>query len=207
MLHVVPPMSAPEPLRTNKELTNEAGFLELDKSTLQHVRFPNVFGIGDCTSLPTSKTAAAVGKSFKNTKIPTFFNWSTLLLHLSGAKQHTLCQPTAYHGGEKSYEDVRWLHFLPTGNGLFQVYPGWIRLRRTALRNVAHQPSQRKKDFFLPQERNYAFLVLAIYDEVIEHVDFEIESQVLMQFVIIFRGWWSGPEILRKLFHLGFSKW
>ena len=61
MLHVVPPMSAPPSLATNKELANGAGFLELDNSTLQHVRFPNVFGIGDCTSLPTSKTAAAVG--------------------------------------------------------------------------------------------------------------------------------------------------
>ncbi|KAK4007956.1 hypothetical protein OUZ56_013116 [Daphnia magna] len=60
MLHVTPPMSSPALLRANKELTNEAGYLEIDKSTLQHVRFPNIFGIGDCTSLPTSKTAAAI---------------------------------------------------------------------------------------------------------------------------------------------------
>ena len=62
MLHVVPPMSAPDVLVANKELTNGAGFLEVDPLTLQHVRFPNVFGTGDCTSLPTAKTAAAVGK-------------------------------------------------------------------------------------------------------------------------------------------------
>ena len=54
-------MSSPALLRANKKLTNEAGYVEVDKSTLQHVRFPNIFGIGDCTSLPTSKTAAAVG--------------------------------------------------------------------------------------------------------------------------------------------------
>lgn len=61
MLHVVPPMGSPSVLATNKELANGAGYLELDRSTLQHVRYPNVFGIGDCTSLPTSKTAAAAG--------------------------------------------------------------------------------------------------------------------------------------------------
>lgn len=62
MLHVAPPMSAPAVLRANKQLVNEAGYVEVDKLTLQHVRFPNIFGIGDCTNLPTSKTAAAVGK-------------------------------------------------------------------------------------------------------------------------------------------------
>lgn len=61
MLHVTPPMSSPALLSANKQLTNDAGYLEVDKSTLQHVRFPNIFGIGDCTNLPTSKTAAAVG--------------------------------------------------------------------------------------------------------------------------------------------------
>ncbi|XP_057375994.1 sulfide:quinone oxidoreductase, mitochondrial-like [Daphnia carinata] len=60
MLHVTPPMSSPAVLRANKQLTNKAGYVEVDRSTLQHVRFPNIFGIGDCTSLPTSKTAAAV---------------------------------------------------------------------------------------------------------------------------------------------------
>ena len=62
MLHVTPPMSTPAVLSTNKLLANEAGFLEVDKGTLQHVRYADVFGIGDCTNLPTSKTGAAVGR-------------------------------------------------------------------------------------------------------------------------------------------------
>ncbi len=33
----------------------------MDKHTLQHSRFPNVFALGDCSSAPTSKTAAAAG--------------------------------------------------------------------------------------------------------------------------------------------------
>jgi len=60
LLHVTPPMSTPAPLNTNKQLADAAGFLEVNKETLQHVRYPNIFGIGDCTSVPTAKTAAAV---------------------------------------------------------------------------------------------------------------------------------------------------
>lgn len=55
-------MSTPDCLQHSKELTNEAGFVEVNKDTLQHVRFPNVFAIGDCSSSPNSKTAASVGK-------------------------------------------------------------------------------------------------------------------------------------------------
>jgi sulfide:quinone oxidoreductase len=59
MLHVVPPQSAPRFIRESS-LADAAGWVEIDKNTLKHVRFPNVFGIGDCTSTPNSKTAAAV---------------------------------------------------------------------------------------------------------------------------------------------------
>ncbi|CAH0579476.1 unnamed protein product [Chrysodeixis includens] len=60
MLHVTPPMSPPACLRQCQELTNEAGFLDVDLYSLQHRRFPNVFGVGDCMGTPNSKTAAAV---------------------------------------------------------------------------------------------------------------------------------------------------
>jgi sulfide:quinone oxidoreductase len=58
-LHVVPPQSAPNFIR-NSVLADAAGWLDVNKSTLQHVRYGNIFGIGDCTSTPNSKTAAAV---------------------------------------------------------------------------------------------------------------------------------------------------
>lgn len=37
-----------------------AGFVDVNKSTLQSTKFSNVYGIGDCTNSPNSKTAAAV---------------------------------------------------------------------------------------------------------------------------------------------------
>jgi len=60
MIHVTPPMGSPSALSSNKELTDAAGFLNVNKETLQHTKYPNIFGIGDCTSVPVAKTAAAV---------------------------------------------------------------------------------------------------------------------------------------------------
>lgn len=58
-LHVVPPQSAPDFIK-NSPLANADGWLEVDQQSLRHVKFANVFGLGDCTSTPNSKTAAAI---------------------------------------------------------------------------------------------------------------------------------------------------
>lgn len=60
MLHVCPPMGPAAVLKGAPEVTDAAGFLSVDKETLQHTKFPNIFGLGDCANLPTSKTTAAV---------------------------------------------------------------------------------------------------------------------------------------------------
>ena len=36
----------------------EGGWVDVDKHTTQHTRFPNVFSLGDVSNLPTSKTGA-----------------------------------------------------------------------------------------------------------------------------------------------------
>lgn len=59
LLHVVPPQSAPDFIK-NSELAGEGGWLDVDQYTLRHKRFINVFGLGDCTTTPNSKTAAAI---------------------------------------------------------------------------------------------------------------------------------------------------
>lgn len=61
MLHVTPPQCAPDCIR-DSALANADGWVEVDQHSLQHVRFDNVFSLGDASSLPTSKTAAAVRK-------------------------------------------------------------------------------------------------------------------------------------------------
>jgi len=61
-LHVTPPQGPPPVLAQCKGLVDAAGWVDVDKNTLQHVKFSNIFSFGDCSNLPTSKTGAAVGK-------------------------------------------------------------------------------------------------------------------------------------------------
>uniref|UniRef100_A0A7C2P2Q8 NAD(P)/FAD-dependent oxidoreductase n=1 Tax=Schlesneria paludicola TaxID=360056 RepID=A0A7C2P2Q8_9PLAN len=61
LLHVTPPMGPPA-LIASSPLADAHGWVDVDKATLRHVRFPNVFALGDCSSLPTSKTGAAIRK-------------------------------------------------------------------------------------------------------------------------------------------------
>ncbi len=66
MIHVTPPMSAPDFI-SKSPLAAETGWVEVDKATTQHVRYPNVFSLGDCSNLPTSKTGAAIRKQAPTT--------------------------------------------------------------------------------------------------------------------------------------------
>uniref|UniRef100_A0A183D746 Sulfide:quinone oxidoreductase, mitochondrial n=1 Tax=Gongylonema pulchrum TaxID=637853 RepID=A0A183D746_9BILA len=59
LLHVAPPCSAPEVLRNSPEVTNANDFLDVNPKSLQHKKYPNIFGIGDCNGSPNKKTAAA----------------------------------------------------------------------------------------------------------------------------------------------------
>lgn len=61
MIHVTPPQSAPDFVR-NSPIANEAGWVDVDKYTLQHNTYKNIFSLGDASSLPTSRTGAAIRK-------------------------------------------------------------------------------------------------------------------------------------------------
>lgn len=61
LIHVVPPQSAPDFIKQSP-LADAAGWVAVDKYTTQHVKYPNVFALGDASSLPTSRTGAAIRK-------------------------------------------------------------------------------------------------------------------------------------------------
>jgi len=63
-MHVVPPQSAPDWIKRSPlaDPANPAGYVEIDKHTMQHTRYPNVFALGDAGSSPNSKTGAAIRK-------------------------------------------------------------------------------------------------------------------------------------------------
>ncbi|KAM0756029.1 FAD/NAD(P)-binding domain-containing protein [Meredithblackwellia eburnea MCA 4105] len=59
LLHAVPPQGPLEVIK-NSPLADAAGWVSVDPATLQHSQYKNVFSLGDGSSLPTSKTAAAI---------------------------------------------------------------------------------------------------------------------------------------------------
>lgn len=68
LLHVVPPMRAPAVVRNSNLAWTEGnmaagGWLAVDKDTLQHLTYPEVFGCGDVNGTPRGKTAATVKMS------------------------------------------------------------------------------------------------------------------------------------------------
>ena len=63
-INVIPPMTAPKVVQESglswADKWVGQGWIEVDQSTLRHLRYPNVFGIGDINGVPKGKTAASV---------------------------------------------------------------------------------------------------------------------------------------------------
>ncbi|AMY69720.1 NAD(P)/FAD-dependent oxidoreductase [Frigidibacter mobilis] len=63
-INVIPPMRAPDVVRASglswADKWTDQGWIEVDKGTLRHARFPEVFGLGDICGVPKGKTAASV---------------------------------------------------------------------------------------------------------------------------------------------------
>ena len=64
MMHVTPPQSAPDFVKESKlaDPATPLGWVEVDKHSFQHKRYPNVFSCGDVCNAPASRTGAAIRK-------------------------------------------------------------------------------------------------------------------------------------------------
>ncbi|KAI3389472.1 hypothetical protein SNEBB_004211 [Seison nebaliae] len=65
LLHVGMPHSGHKIISSNPKLSDATGLLDVVKGEMRQVNYPNIFGIGDCTNSPNSKTVAAVGSQVK----------------------------------------------------------------------------------------------------------------------------------------------
>lgn len=63
-IHVIPPQRAPDVVRQSglswADKWVDQGWVEVDKATLRHNRYPEVFALGDVAGVPKGKTAASV---------------------------------------------------------------------------------------------------------------------------------------------------
>lgn len=63
-LHVIPPQRAPEVIRQSglswTDKWTDQGWVECDMKTLRHLRYPEIFALGDVAGVPKGKTAASV---------------------------------------------------------------------------------------------------------------------------------------------------
>jgi len=63
-IHVTPPMKAPDEIG-NSKLGSKKGWIPVNKETLQHVKFDNVFALGDIAAVPMGKTGGSARKQYK----------------------------------------------------------------------------------------------------------------------------------------------
>lgn len=63
-LHVIPPQRAPEVIWQSglswADKWTDQGWVEVDMKTLRHLRYPEIFALGDVAGVPKGKTAASV---------------------------------------------------------------------------------------------------------------------------------------------------
>ncbi|XP_062922633.1 sulfide:quinone oxidoreductase, mitochondrial isoform X2 [Mobula hypostoma] len=190
MLHVTPPMGAPDVLQ-NSCLSDAAGWLDLDKDNLQHKEYPNVFGIGDCTNLPTSKTAAAVVNSL-----------------VSGRFNASPCRSDQHSLG---------FNASPCRSAAQSVVLSATISR--VMKN--RKPQRKYDGYTsCPLVTSYNKCVLAEFDyngEPLETFPFDQGKERRTMFHMkadfmpplywhaLLKGWWGGPAPFRKLLHLGYK--
>jgi len=63
-LHIAPPMKA-APEIGNSEVGSANGWVPVNKETLQHVKYSNIFSLGDIAAVPLGKTGGSVRKQYK----------------------------------------------------------------------------------------------------------------------------------------------
>lgn len=63
-MHITPPQIAPEEI-ANSPVGSSKGWVPVKQETLQHVKYPNVFALGDIAAVPMGKTGGSARKQYK----------------------------------------------------------------------------------------------------------------------------------------------
>lgn len=126
-IHISPPTGASEKVANSLlawQKGNAKGWLEVDRETLQHRRYPNVFGIGDVCGIPIAKT----GGSARHQAPVVVENLISVLQGkepLSKYDGYTVC-PLKTSYGEIIMAEFNYDGLAPTFKSLDPAQPRWI---------------------------------------------------------------------------------
>jgi NADPH-dependent 2,4-dienoyl-CoA reductase/sulfur reductase-like enzyme len=102
IMHATPPQRA-APFIAQSNLASANGYVDVDRNTLQHKRYPSIFALGDNADLPTSKTASTLNEQsfvvaknlisyFDNKPISEQYNGYTACPVFVGGRKLMLCE-------------------------------------------------------------------------------------------------------------------
>lgn len=117
MIHVCPPQTAPDFIRVSP-LADEAGWVDVDQTTLRHKTFDNIWSLGDVMNAPNAKTAAAARKQAPVVANNVLSDMGRLngIAHYDG---YGSCPLTVEHGKIVLAE-------FGYGGKLLPSFPGWL---------------------------------------------------------------------------------
>jgi sulfide:quinone oxidoreductase len=111
-IHIIPPQRAPEFVRQSglswADKWTDQGWVECDMQTLRHLRYPEIFALGDVAGVPKGKTAASV-------------KWQVPVV-----EDHIV----AGHRGPRGDRDLQRLHLLPADHPGRPRDAGGVRLQQ-----------------------------------------------------------------------------
>lgn len=126
-IHITPPMSAVDAVANSLlawQKGTATGWLEVDRETLQHKRFENVFGIGDTCGIPMGKT----GGSARHQAPVVVENLVSVMngqKPLSKYDGYTVC-PLKTGYGEIIMAEFNYVGLSPTFPSLNPATPRWL---------------------------------------------------------------------------------
>lgn len=179
-MHAVPPQSAPQVLIDSKDLTNDAGFVNVNQMTLQHNVFPNVFAIGDCSSTPNSKTMAAIGNVHSVFGVTMEMHLFFFLIVLAG-------QVGVLHKNINKYLKGKSLDSKYDGYASCPLVTGYD----SCIMAEFDYDLQPKETFPFRQDRERYSMFLVKRD-----------IFPFLYWHLMLNGYWNGPALFRKIFSI-----
>ena len=116
LIHVVPPQRTPDFIYYSN-LVDIHGWLEVNPKTLRHIKYENIYGLGDVINLPDKKTAAAAIAQAKITAMNILFDLKAVIRREFYNGYGSISLITKYgelNLAEYGYADRCYLDFLST---------------------------------------------------------------------------------------------